>query len=83
MIAFGNGYYQVFSGDYVNKRVETENRATMLSINNMFTDVGEFLMFLLFGIVVGAYSLFFGIAMLLIFLVIGVLLMLFFELNTK
>lgn len=49
IIAFVQGYYEVITGDYVNRHVESSHRATMLSINNMFDNIGIALLFPLIG----------------------------------
>lgn len=43
------GFYEVIIGDYVNRHVESSHRATMLSINNMFDNIGITLLFPLIG----------------------------------
>ncbi|MFT4260857.1 MAG: MFS transporter [Candidatus Woesearchaeota archaeon] len=45
IVAFVSGFYHVLIGDYVNKHVTTSTRATMLSVNNMFSNIGVFLIF--------------------------------------
>ncbi|NQZ85263.1 MAG: MFS transporter [Nanoarchaeales archaeon] len=43
------GFYNVVVNHYVNEHIETSHRATMLSIKNMFANVGMFLLFPVFG----------------------------------
>src|SRR3989344_1852202 len=57
IIAFVQGFYEVIIGDYVNRHVESSHRATMLSINNMFDNIGITLLFPLIGYLNKAYSL--------------------------
>lgn len=57
VIAFVQGFYEVIIGDYVNRHVESSHRATMLSINNMFDNIGITLLFPLIGYINKAYSL--------------------------
>ncbi|MEK6855744.1 MAG: MFS transporter [Nanoarchaeota archaeon] len=49
IISFTGGFYSVLIGDYVNRHVKSSHRATMLSINNMFDNIGEFLLFPVLG----------------------------------
>jgi MFS family permease len=53
---FINGFYLVIQGDYINKRIKSSNRATILSINNMFDNIGVFLLFPIVGYLINAYS---------------------------
>jgi len=43
------GFYRVAMSDYVNKHVETSHRATILSVKNLFSSLGVFLLFPLVG----------------------------------
>ncbi len=49
LIPLVSGFYSILISDYVNRHVETSHRATMLSINNMFDNIGEFLIFPVLG----------------------------------
>lgn len=49
LIPLASGFEMVIASDYVNKRVKSENRATMLSINNMFSSLGISILFPLMG----------------------------------
>ncbi len=49
IIAWVQGFYEVIIGDYVNHHIESSHRATMLSINNMFDNMGITLLFPLIG----------------------------------
>lgn len=51
IIAIVQGFYEVIISDYINQESKTDTRATMLSINNMFSNIGIFLIFPLLGII--------------------------------
>jgi MFS family permease len=55
-IPFVQGFYEVIIGDYVNRHIDTAHRATMLSINNMFDNIGIFVLFPIIGILNKQYS---------------------------
>jgi MFS family permease len=57
IIAFVQGFYEVIIGDYVNRHAGSSHRATMLSINNMFDNIGITLLFPLIGHINKAYNL--------------------------
>lgn len=63
LISFILGFYQVILGDYVNNRVETSHRATMLSVNNMFGNIGTFILFPIIGYLIGAFSMSIALAL--------------------
>jgi len=76
-VPFVLGSFTVIVADLVNHRAKTHNRATMLSINNMFYSLGAFLFFPALGFVEKSYSLnlaFFSFSLFLLvgFVVIGV-----------
>lgn len=56
LIPFVSGFYSVITGDYVNRHVKTSHRATMLSINNMFDNVGIAFIFPILGFGIKYYS---------------------------
>lgn len=45
------GFYEVTINHYVNEKINSEHRATMLSINNFFVHAGIFVLFPLFGFI--------------------------------
>lgn len=49
VLSLVQGFYKVIIGDYVNRHVESSHRATMLSINNMFDNIGITFLFPLIG----------------------------------
>jgi len=49
IIAFSVGFFQIIVNDYINKQVMSSHRATILSINNMFGNVGIFIIFPFIG----------------------------------
>ncbi|HLC58678.1 MAG TPA: MFS transporter [Candidatus Nanoarchaeia archaeon] len=49
LISLTFGFYSVITGDYVNRHAKTSHRTTMLSINNMFTNIGIFFLLPLLG----------------------------------
>jgi len=55
-LAFVQGFYEVIVGDYVNQHIHSTHRATMLSINNMFDNIGIALLFPAIGYIGKAYS---------------------------
>ncbi len=56
ILVFVRGFYEVIIGDYVNRHIETSHRATMLSINNMFDNIGIFILFPIIGYINKIYS---------------------------
>lgn len=50
------GFFGVLISDYANKNVDTSHRATMLSINNMFGNIGSTIIFPLIGLGIKNYS---------------------------
>lgn len=56
LISLISGFSGVVESDYVNKRVKSKNRATMLSINNMFASIGITALFPTLGYIIGLYS---------------------------
>ncbi|RJQ17191.1 MFS transporter [Candidatus Woesearchaeota archaeon] len=57
MLQLTEGFYTVIINDYVNTHAPTSHRATMLSINNMFDNIGIFILLPLLGFSIKAYSL--------------------------
>ena len=49
LIPFIDGFYGILLSDYTNRHVEHSHRATMLSINNMFDNIGIFILFPILG----------------------------------
>jgi MFS family permease len=70
ILAFVQGFYEVIIGDYVNRHIETSHRATMLSINNMFDNIGITLLFPLLGYFNKAHSLHFSLFLFSIFILV-------------
>lgn len=56
LISLVDGFYSVLIGDYTNRHIKSSNRATMLSINSMFSDIGVFIIFPVIGFMNKAYS---------------------------
>jgi MFS family permease len=56
LIAAAYGFLGVIINHYVNENIETSHRATMLSIKNMFNNLGILLVFPLIGYLVGWLS---------------------------
>jgi len=69
IIPLTQGFYEVVLGDYVNRHISTSHRATMLSINNMFDNIGIFILFPIIGYLIKFYSLSFSYLTFGIFLV--------------
>jgi len=77
LLFFTQGFYEVIIGDYVNRHVKTSHRATMLSINNMFDNIGVFIAFPILGYSIGKIGmsqsiLYFGIILGILLLVISI-----------
>ena len=68
LLTFMQGFYEVIIVDYTNRHVKTSHRATMLSINNMFDNIGIFLLFPVLGYLIKSYSMGFSLMFLGIFL---------------
>ena len=51
-----DGFFLVILDNYLNKHIETSHRATMLSINNLFANLGVVILFPLIGAVKGAHG---------------------------
>ncbi|MCF7872438.1 MFS transporter [Candidatus Woesearchaeota archaeon] len=51
-----NGFFEVIINHYVNELVASENRATMLSINNFFVHIGIFVLYPVFGVLTERFS---------------------------
>ncbi len=83
IISFIQGFYEVIIGDYVNKQVESSHRATMLSINNMFDNIGITLLFPIIGYMSKDYSFKVSLIFLSIFVFICSLLLIFYYKNNK
>ena len=83
VIAFVQGFYEVIIGDYVNRHVESSHRATMLSINNMFDNIGITLLFPLIGYFNKVYSLKISLFSFSIFILICCLLLIFYYKSNK
>jgi len=78
LIALVAGFSAVVESDYLNKRVKSENRATMLSINNLFASVGLTILFPLIGYLIDLYSiktayLIYGIIFLVYFTILAII----------
>lgn len=72
LIPVVNGFFNVLISDYANRNIDSSHRATMLSINNMFEDLGVTLIFPILGWGIKNYSmnsslLIFGVFMILYF----------------
>jgi len=80
---FVQGFYEVILGDYVNKHVETSHRATMLSINNIFDNMGIFLIFPILGYLNRVYNISISLFSLSIFLLISSLILIIFYKNNN
>ncbi len=57
LLPFIQGFYTVLLNDYTNRHVGDSHRVTMLSINNMFDNIGVALLFPIIGAITKAYSL--------------------------
>jgi MFS family permease len=71
LIPFALASFTVIVADLVNHRAKTNNRATMLSINNMFYSIGAFLFFPALGFLEKSYSLNFALFGFSLFLLVG------------
>lgn len=69
-LAWIYGFYGVILVDYTNRHVRTSHRATMLSINNMFDNIGVFILFPVLGYLIKIYSMSFSLWFLGVFLFI-------------
>ncbi len=56
IIQFVSGYFYVFVNHYTNHHIETSHRATMLSIKNMFNNLGIFIMFPTIGYITKTHT---------------------------
>jgi predicted MFS family arabinose efflux permease len=56
LIPFVNGFFNVLVSDYANRNIDTQHRATMLSINNMFGNIGNTFIFPVIGWGIKSYS---------------------------
>ena len=80
LIPFVAGFYEVILGDYVNRHAETSHRATMLSINNMFDNIGITILFPLLGYLTKSRNMQFSLFFFSLFLFLsGLLLMVFYK----
>lgn len=50
IISFASGLYAVIISDYLNQNLNSENRTTMISINNFFENLGVFILFPIIGL---------------------------------
>ena len=83
LISLVQGFYEVILGDYVNKHVESSHRATMLSINNIFDNMGIFLIFPILGYLNRVYNISISLFSLSIFLLISSLILIIFYKNNN
>ena len=67
IICLASGFYNIVINDYINKRIESEYRATILSIKSMFSNLGIFLLLPLAGYFIKIKSMGFS------FLIIGLI----------
>ncbi|MFP4523838.1 MAG: MFS transporter [Candidatus Woesearchaeota archaeon] len=55
-LALVDGFFLVILDNYLNKHIETGSRATMLSINSLFANLGVVILFPIIGAVKGAHG---------------------------
>ncbi|MBI3334433.1 MFS transporter [Candidatus Pacearchaeota archaeon] len=55
-VSLVQGFFGIVTGDYVNRHITTSHRATMISINNMFDNIGIAVLFPLLGYAIKVYS---------------------------
>ncbi len=82
-IALVQGFYEVIISDYVNHHIKSSHRATMLSINNMFDNIGIFILFPLIGLSNKIYGLKTSLFYFTIFVFLCSLVIIFFYKNGK
>ena len=67
LIPFTAGFSTIIINDYINSRIHSHHRATLISINNFFANLGIFLLFPLIGYLAKAKSMGFS------FLIFGII----------
>jgi|GEM_PF-1879227 len=75
LIAFICGFYAITLNDYANKHVRTSHRATMLSINNMFDNIGVILFFPVMGYLIKEKSMSFSFFSFAVFIAVYLLIL--------
>lgn len=65
-----SGFSEVILGEYVNRHIKSSHRATILSIHNMFDNLGITLLFPILGYLIKLYSFKFSLMLLTIFLIV-------------
>ncbi len=71
IIPFIYGFEQIVFSDYLNRNIKSSHRATLLSLNNMFGNLGIFLLFPLVGYLIKVKSFAFSYSSLAIIILIG------------
>jgi len=71
VIPFTAGFYQVIINDYIHCQIESDHRATLISIKNFFENLGIFLLFPLVGLLIKVKSMGFSLLIFGIIITIG------------
>ena len=83
MIPLVSGFFAIVVNDYVNKRIVSSHRATLLSITSFFNNFGIFVLFITFGYLIKVKSMSFSFFVLGIIVSIGYVLLYFYSKTKK
>jgi len=83
MIPLVSGFFGIIVNDYVNKRIVSSHRATLLSITSFFDNLGIFILFITFGYLIKIKSISFSFFALGVIIFIGYVLLYFYSKTKK